>query len=203
MKKNYQSLISIATDQGGLFTSAQASALGISRPQQKLYTDSGEWIREAHGIYRLAALPDKDPEMTQYHHWMLWSVSRGGEKLAAFAYETTMAIFHLSDLIPAKIHLSVPKKFRRSVLPKVLKFHHEDRDADDIINYEGLRVVKPLKAIIDMIREERVSPEHIEKGFKDAIRKGIITELAIESANISPRERRLFLSWINDVRGKS
>ncbi|MFW7382055.1 MAG: type IV toxin-antitoxin system AbiEi family antitoxin domain-containing protein [Oligoflexus sp.] len=200
MRKNYQKLVSIAASQGGLFTSAQASSLGISRPQQKRYADSGEWVREEHGIYRLTILPDRDPEMTQYHQWMLWSIGRDGKLVAAYSYETVLALFHLSDLMPAKIHLSVPRKFRRAVVPKILRLHYEDLDPEDVIDYEGLRVVRPLTAIIDMIREERVSSEHIEKGFKNGLRKGVITDLAIEAASITAREQRLFQTWINDIR---
>ncbi|MCX6130410.1 MAG: type IV toxin-antitoxin system AbiEi family antitoxin domain-containing protein, partial [Proteobacteria bacterium] len=180
MKKNYQTLISLAASQGGHFTAAQANAIGISRPQQKRYADSGEWTREAHGIYRLTALPDRDPEKSQYHQWMLWSIGRDGKRTASFSYETVLAIFQLSDLIPTKIHISVPKKFRRALVPKILNIHYEDRDESDIIEHDGLRVIRPLKAMVDMIREERVSAEHIEKGFKDGFRKGIITEISIE-----------------------
>lgn len=202
MKKNYRSLISQAASQGGLFTSAQAAALGISRPQQKRYTDSGEWEREVHGIYRLSALPNSDPEKSQYFQWMLWSIGRDGNLESAFAYETVLAIFHLSDLMPAKIHISVPRKFRRSIVPKVLSLHHEERDNRDIIDHEGLRVVRPLRAIVDMIREERVSAEHIEKGFKDALRKGLIREIDLVDANISPREQRFFQTWTHDTKGR-
>lgn len=201
MKKNYQTLISLAASQGGLFTAAQAYAIGISRPQQKRYADSGEWTREAHGIYRLTALPDRDPEKSQYHQWMLWSIGRDGTRTASFSYETVLAIFQLSDLIPPKIHISVPKKFRRALVPKILNIHYEDRDESDIIEHDGLRVIRPLKAMVDMIREERVSAEHIEKGFKDGFRKGIITSISIEEEGLSARERRLILTWIKDIRG--
>jgi len=201
MKKNYQTLVSMAASQAGLFTTAQANALGISRPQQKRYADSGEWTREAHGIYRLTALPDNDPEKSQYHLWMLWSIGRDGKLAGTYSYETVLAIFYLSDLIPAKIHISVPKKFRRSVVPKILTLHHEDREQSDIISHEGLRVIRPLKAFVDMIKEERVSAEHIEKGFKDALRKGIISEISIERENLSPRERRLLQAWTKETRG--
>jgi predicted transcriptional regulator of viral defense system len=202
MNHSYQSLVHKAATQGGLFTSAQAEALGISRPQQKRYKDSGEWIREMRGIYRLNALPNEDPVRSQYFHWMLWSIGRNGKLESAFAYETVFAIFNLSDLMPAKIHLSVPKNFRRSIVPNVLRLHHEDREIRDIIDHEGLRVVRPFIAIVEMIREERVSVEHIEKGFKDAFRKGLIREIDLADAIISPRERRLFLTWSNETRGR-
>ena len=201
MKKNYQILLSMAASQCGLFTSAQANALGISRPQQKRYADSGEWTRQAHGIYRITAFPDNDPERSQYHHWMLWSIGRDGKQAGTFSYETVLAIFHLSDLIPAKIHISVPKKFCRSVVPKTPNLHYEDREPTDCIQHEGLRVVRPLKAIVDMIREERVSGEHIERGFKDSIRKGLITEISIGRENLSPREHRLFQTWVKEIKG--
>ena len=196
VKEPYRQLLSLAASQGGLFTSAQAQAHGIARPQHSRYVTSGEWAREAHGIYRVSALPETDPVKSQYHLWLLWSIGRDGKNQAAFAYETALAIYSLSDLQPAKIHLSVPQRFRRSVVPKVVQLHKEERNAaKEVWDWEGLRVVRPFQTIVDLIREERVSPEHVEKGFIDGIKSGLINRDDGSSPQLSPRERRLFATW--------
>ena len=196
MRKSYRQLLALAASQGGLFTSSQAKSLGIAAPQQSRYAASGEWAREAHGIYRMAALPDADPVKSQYHLWMLWSIGRNGRSHAAFAYETALAIYALSDLQPSKIHLSVPRGFRRGVVPRVLVLHKEDRNVnEEVWDWEGLRVVRPFQTIVDIVREERVSSEHAERGFVDGLRKGLITREDTVSPRLTSRERRLFAAW--------
>ena len=196
MEESYRKLISLASSQGGLFTAAQASDLGISQQRQSQLAASGEWVRQAHGIYRLADLPETDSVMSQYHKWLLWGVNRKGESEVAYAYETALAIYGLSDIAPSKIHLTVPTNFKRSVLPKVLTLHKEDRDRErDVWEWSGLRIVRPLYVILDLIREERISTEHIERAFVDGRRKGLIAELDMEAAPMSPREKRLLKTW--------
>jgi len=98
-----------------------------------------------------------------------------------------------------KVHLTVPKGFRPSVVSKTLVLHHEDRDTSEITGLDGLRVVRPFRAVLDLLREGRVSVEHIERGFKDGVRKGVITIPEVKKAKISPEERRLVSAWIKEA----
>jgi len=64
--------------------------------------------------------------------------------------------------------------------------------------FTGLRVVRPLITILDLMREGRASPEHIERGFKDGIRKGIITVAEIKKMKLPPDEQRQINFWLKE-----
>lgn len=189
----------IANLQGGYFTTRQATVNGFEPRNAPYYVSTGEWIREVHGIYRLAGVPSIDPSRDELHLWLLWTIGRKAEKpRGALAFETALSVFNLSDLIPSKVHISVPRSFKVSKLPKVVSLHHEDRHPNDTIEHDGLRVVRPLVTIIDIMREGRISPEHIERAFKDGIRQGIITLKEIDKADFKPKERDAIKSWLKE-----
>lgn len=94
--------------------------MGSSQPSKKAgYSDSrfayhvrkGNWIREGRRIYRLANYPlGERPDLV---YWSLWSTNRQGKIQGVFSHQTALAIHELSDVMPAKYHMTVPKGFRR------------------------------------------------------------------------------------------
>lgn len=192
-----------ANNQGGYFTARQAKIFGYDLRNAPHYVSSGDWIREAHGIYRLAGVPSADPIKDELHFWLLWTIGRkASSPRGALAYETVLSLYDLSDLIPSKVHLTVPRAFKISKIPVGVSLHFEDRSDVDFIDYEGLKVVRPLITILDLIREERVSMEHIERAFRDGVRKGIITYTEIKNAEFKPIEQRKINEWLREFDGK-
>ncbi len=198
-----QELRETANNQGGYFTARQAKVFGYDLRNAPYYVSSGEWIRESHGIYRLVGVPSPDPIKDELHFWLLWTIGRkANSPRGALAYETVLSLYELSDLIPSKVHLTVPRDFKISKIPKGVSLHFEEKSHDDFVDYEGLKVVRPLIAIIDLIREERVSMEHIERGFLDGVRKGVIAYTEIKDAELKPQEQRKINEWLREFDGK-
>ncbi len=191
----------IANRQGGYFTARQAAAVGYGLQHSDHYISTGEWTREAHGIYKLSGVPSDNPAQDELHLWLLWTIGRKGtDPRGAYAYETAMSIFGISDLVAAKKHISVPPSFRVSKTPRGIVLHRETRAASDIIEWSGLRVVCPLRTIVDLLRECRVSLEHVERGFKDASTRGLITTQEFKAAEVSDSERAMLIPWWEEVR---
>src|SRR5438105_4613982 len=72
----------------------------------------GNWIREHRGIYRLALFPAADrPDLVL---WALWSRNRNEEVEGVYSHHTALRLYDLSDLSPAKLHMTVPTHFRRN-----------------------------------------------------------------------------------------
>ena len=201
MSENSLRLREMANHQGGYFTTRQAATVGFKPQNATYYLSTGEWTREAHGIYRLAGVPSTNAAKDELHLWLLWTIGRKAEKpRGALAYETSLTVFNLSDLIPSKIHIAVSRNFKVSKIPKSLVLHHEDRPPSDIIEHEGLRVIRPMVTILDLLRENRISPEHIEQAFKDGLRNGVIPLSEIDHADFKPNERKLICAWIKEGR---
>src|SRR6185295_9149448 len=106
---NRSKLFDIADSQQGYFTSKQAEECGIPRSHFGRKLRSGEWVKEQRGIYRLAYYPIPDrPELVL---WALWSRDRQGVPQGVWSHETALDIHDLSDVMPAKMHMTVPTHF--------------------------------------------------------------------------------------------
>jgi predicted transcriptional regulator of viral defense system len=176
MKKDQ--LFEIADRQQGYFTALQAQSIGIPRSNFHRRLASGEWIRERRGIYRLVHYPVTDrPELVIYS---LWSCDRKGNVQAVCSHETAMDIHELSDVMPAMTHMTVPKGFRRGgAPPKVLHLHFGELDISDQELRPGYRVTRPLKTLIDVAREGRVSPDLIAQGLEQGFQRGLVSRREI------------------------
>lgn len=190
----------LANKQGGYFTARQAEENGFIRNHHSYHVSTGKWTREAHGIFRLSGVLTTNPTVDELHRWLLWTIGRKAKTpRGAIAYETALVVYGLSDLLINKVHLTVPKIFRPSVISKSVVVHHENRDESEISEREGLRIVKPLPTVIDLLRERRVSMEHIEQGFKDGIKNGIITLQEMKKIKLSSTERQLINAWVKEA----
>lgn len=166
-------LFEIADSQQGYFTSLQAGDCGISRSNFHRFLASGEWIREMRGIYRLARYPLTDrPELVLYS---LWSRDRKGNVQGVWSHDTALDIHNLSDLMPVKMHMTVPQKFRKGSIPLMLSLHYNQLTTKDIEQHQGYRVTTPLKTLIDVAQEGRISPDLIAQGIRQALARGQIS----------------------------
>src|SRR5688572_4936181 len=110
MSKNSRDrLFEVADRQQGFFTSQQAENCGFHRSHFRRFLDSGEWVKEIRGIYRLSRYPILDrPELVL---WTLWSRNKQGESQGVWSHETALDIYEITDVMPAKMHMTVPTEF--------------------------------------------------------------------------------------------
>src|SRR5215472_11962589 len=105
-------LFEIAEQQQGFFTTKQAKAAGFAENTHPYHVQVGNWICEHRGIYRLALFPVTDrPDLVL---WALWSRNRDEEIEGVYSHHTALSLYDLSDLNPAKLHMTVPTDFRRN-----------------------------------------------------------------------------------------
>ncbi len=167
-------LFEIADRQQGYFTSKQAVECGYYRSHFHRYIDSGEWLKEIRGIYRLARYPVTErPELVI---WSLWSQNRKGESQGTWSHETALDIYELSDVMPSKMHLTVPNVFRKGVaIPKVLTLHYADLKKDEMRKQQGYHVTTPIRTLKDVLIEGKLSIELIAQAINDALKLGLIS----------------------------
>jgi len=178
MRTSAHRLYEVASEQQGFFTTKQALAAGYAARTHNYHVGTSAWIREHRGIYRLARFPATLE--AQYVFWSLWSRSRTDVPQGVFSHQTALSIHELSDLNPTQLHMSVPTTFRRnSALPAVLAFHRVDLPDADIEQRQGFRLVRPLRAIADLLREEAESRDHLRQALRQALARGLITRTEI------------------------
>jgi predicted transcriptional regulator of viral defense system len=171
---NKDRLFQIADSQQGFFTSQQAEECGFSRANFHRFLASKQWIKELRGIYRLAHYPlTERPELVL---WSLWSRSKQGKVLGVWSHATALDIYELSDAMPAKMHMIVPKGFRRAIsTPKPLILHFADLSAKDIQMQQGYLVTTPLKTIVDVAQEGKLAEDLIIQATQEALKRGLIS----------------------------
>ncbi len=188
-------LYAIAERQAGYFTASQALEAGYSRASQHYQHKAGNWRREGHGIYRLERFPHTPDE--HYVLLMLWSRDRAGTIQAAVSHETALQAYELSDVMPASIHLTVPKGFRKQP-PAGVELHRQDLPASDMTERAGYRITTPLRTLLDAAAST-LSAEHLATAVQAALDQGLarkrLLEAAIEDSpdNVKARFARLGL----------
>ncbi|MGH7774166.1 MAG: type IV toxin-antitoxin system AbiEi family antitoxin domain-containing protein [Candidatus Binatia bacterium] len=180
-KENERRLLAIASEQGGYFTANQALSVGYTYRQQHFHRQRGNWILIDRGLFRLRDYPSSSHE--DLIRWGFWSRDRKGKIRAVVSHESALAFHDLSDIMPAKLHLTVPKGFRKSP-PGACMLHYAALADQEIEHHQGFQVTTPLRTIKD-VAESTLSPEHLIKAVRDALSRGLIRRKQLEENGMS------------------
>jgi predicted transcriptional regulator of viral defense system len=179
MSGKQERLFEVAEGQQGFFTAGQAVACGYPTSSHVYHLKAGTWQREHRGIYRLTRFPAA--EHGQYVLWSLWSRNRKGVPQGVYSHQTALSLFDLSDLMPTRLHMTVPPGFRRNApIPAVLILHREKIEPDEIEEMQGFRVARPIRAVADLLAESAVSPDHLLQALREGLKRGLITRAEID-----------------------
>jgi len=178
-KEAARRLLEIAQAQQGFFTTKQAMRAGFAGKVHAYHVNAGNWIREHRGIYRLADFPT--PERPDLMLWYLWSQNRREIPHGVYSHNTALSLHELSDLMPSKLHMTVPTDFRRSsAIPEVLVLHRAHLESSDVQEIHGVRVTRPLRTIVDLLRSGNVDPSQLKLAVDEALRRGLIARREID-----------------------
>ena len=183
-------LFEVAEQQQGFFTTKQAKAAGFAENTHPYHVQAGNWIREHRGIYRLTLFPMADrPDLVL---WALWSRNRDEKVEGVYSHQTALSLYDLSDLNPAKLHMTVPTDFRRnSEIPGILVLHYADLPDSDVQNAQGFKFTRPLRTILDLIEAGTVERNFIRQALRQAIDRGLISRQQIRNARMSGSARKI------------
>ena len=187
-------LFAVTEGQQGYFTSKQAAEAGYQLGSQAHHVKSGNWTRVERGIYRLTRFPQSSEE--QLVIYALWSRNRAGEPEGVYSHQTALSIHELSDLNPAKLHMTVPAAFRRTAkTPNVLVLHRANLSQTDIEPRQGFAVTRPLRTIADLAAAESTSRDIVEQALIEGRRRGVITAREISTLGRNAPLPR----WFNEL----
>jgi predicted transcriptional regulator of viral defense system len=164
----YTQLLELAQERYGYLTPEDVRAAGIDplRLQDFVRRDLAE--RVARGVYRIALVPSTP--LDQYMEATLWPQGVQG----VLCHETALELHQLCDVNPAKIHLTVPGRYRvRRAVPPLYVLHHRDLDDHDVTRHEGIPIVTPYRAVLDGI-EANLGARLIDQAVETATRRGLL-----------------------------
>jgi hypothetical protein len=111
------------------------------------------------------------------YFWSLWACNREEKPQGVYSHQTALAIFELSDINPSKLHMTVPRTFRRSSeIPPHLVLHDGELGKDAIEEREGYRLTTPLQTIHDVCHEASISRDLVKQAISEAVIKGLISQ---------------------------
>lgn len=123
-------------------TPDDARGLGINPMTLVRMAERGQIERRGMGLYRFPLTPPS--RLAPYMEATLWPRGARG----VLSHETALELYALSDVHPAKIHITVPRSHRvRRDVPSAYVLHHEDLEPDQITKHEGIAIVTPIHAI--------------------------------------------------------
>lgn len=162
-------LAQLARQQSGYFTAAQARSIGHSYASQRYHVERGNWVRVDRGIFRLRDWPVGEHE--DLVRWSLWAGSD-----AVVSHDTALSFYELGEANPARVHLTVPKGFRRRA--EGVELHPGAVARDDVRGGEGFRVTTPNRTLLDVAASE-MDADQLGTAIADAVSRGLVSEAAL------------------------
>lgn len=164
MSTSAELLYELAEPRAGYFTTTQAAGAGISRQQLSYLARTGSIDRVAHGIYRLRRFPAQ-----QFEDAIVACLWAGEDAVAS--HDTALAVYELTDAMPADIHISVPRSFRgRRAGVVVHTAPIEDRDR---AMRAGVPVTAVGRTIVDVM--QRSGTDLAVEAAEQALARGLVT----------------------------
>ena len=168
-KPDWDRLYETALAQEGHFTTQQALDAGYSSQLLVKYLNSGKIIRVRRTVYRLKHFPPGQQE-DLVALW-LWS-----DRAGVFSHETALMLHELSDVLPARAHLTVPAKWRRRRLqvPDGVVLHYADVPKRDRAWVGAVPVTSPARTLTDCAADY-VSPDFLSSAISQALARGMVS----------------------------
>ncbi len=166
-----RALMRIAAQQAGYFSAAQAVEVGYSYQVQWYHVHRNDWLRIDRGIYRLPDWPAGQHE--DLVRWTLWSRGR-----AVVSHETALAVHQLGDMMPARVHITVPPSFRMRAPGVVI--HKALLASSDVEHFEGFSITTPVRSILDTAAAG-VEVDQLTRTIHDALELGLLTARSLRA----------------------
>jgi predicted transcriptional regulator of viral defense system len=173
MRSRLDELLPLAEQNDGLITATEARALGIADSVLARLTQRGKLERVARGVYRIPYFPAD--RLSQYREAVLWVRASHGPKRVALSHETALGVYGISDVNPARVHMTVPKETRlRRRKPKWIVIHRGDLPPAEVTTHENLPVTTVAKSVLDVM-DATGRLGLARQAIKDARKEGYIS----------------------------
>jgi predicted transcriptional regulator of viral defense system len=174
---DWNRLFEIASGQAGYFTTQQAKDAGYSTHLLRKHIHAGRVTRSRRGIYRLVHFPLSEHEEL-VTAW-LWS-----EQVGVISHQTALALHELSDVLPARVHLTLPAAWskRRFRVPTDVVLHHADVVLEDRAWFGAVPTTNPRRTLRDCANNG-LSPKRLRQAAQQALRRGLVARNELGDVN--------------------
>lgn len=198
LKDSFQQLYEIADSQGGYFTAKQAASAGYSTRMQTYHVQAGDWEREWRGIYRLRFYPNPRPD--DLIVWYLWSCDRSGKPEGVYSHDTALELHELSTWTGNRLHMTVPKGFKRRSIPEALRLHTAELRHFEITRVGKVPVTTVVRTFLDLLQANSVQRHHLLEAMQEARERGLIVPSDLTNPFWTAEERELLKALAEESR---
>lgn len=172
-RPRWSCLFETAAAQAGLFTTKQAAEAGYSPQLLVHHLHTGKVARVRRGLYRLVHFPAGEHEEL-VAAW-LWSEQEG-----VVSHQSALALHGLSDVLPARIHLTLPAAWRRRRfrVPLDTVLHHADVPPEDRSWFGAVPTTAPRRSLSDCAKDA-LAPDLLRQAALQALRRGLVTKAEV------------------------
>jgi predicted transcriptional regulator of viral defense system len=157
-----------AYQQGGYFTVDQARQHGVSRQLLNHHIGQGRFERIRRGLYRVRDFPTAQHDDIR-EKWMAVGMDK-----AVPSHESALALLDLSDAIPDRVHLLIPRRHRGLRRPPGVVIHTRPDDEKIVTVWRnGMPLTAPARTLVDVA--DQLQPEQAAMAIEQALSRGLLT----------------------------
>lgn len=176
--KNDRAIFSVAEEQHGYFTAAQAARIGVPPDRVRDMLRRGVVERISRAVYRLERFPVS--RWSQYMEATLWPQVRRGEVTGVISHESALEFYGMSEVSPSTVHITLPSAMRvRRKVPQYLTLHYAELAPHELGVLDGIPVTTPERAVRDAAAAH-VGPALVRQAILDGRRTGHFTPAQAE-----------------------
>jgi predicted transcriptional regulator of viral defense system len=161
---DHDALYQLAEQQAGYFVATQAREAGFTHSLLSYHVGTGRFERVKSRVYRIVQFPSSRHE-DLYVAWLQAGLH------AVISHDSALALYGLSDLLPHRIHVTVPRTASRR--RPGLQLHTKWLEPEDVTRYEGLPVTTVLRTLVD-VTAAGLADEQVRQAIQEALRRGLV-----------------------------
>lgn len=171
-------LYTLAEEQDGYFTIDQVREAGMDYHLVLQLAQRGAVVRVSRGVYRLGQFPPS--ARSQELEATLWPAGGRRGVHGVLSHESALRLWELSDVSPARVHITVPATYRiRRQIPRHLVVHRAHLAPGDVTRHEGVPVTTPARSILDCAGAG-LAPGLLRQAVEDGKRTGRLSRREAE-----------------------
>ena len=101
---------------------------------------------------------------------------------AVISHDSALALYGLSDLLPHRIHVTLPRSASRR--RPGLQLHTKHLEPEDVTRYEGLPVTTVLRTLVDATAAG-LADEQVRQAIQEALHRGLVTRESLLRLTLS------------------
>lgn len=174
---SWDRLYEVAAAYEGHFNTAQAAEAGYSPQLLAKYLRNGRITRIRRAVYRIVHFPAGEHEDLA----VLWLWS---EQTGVFGLETALALHELSDVLPARVHMILPRSWRRRRLhvPDGLVLDYADLEDTDRTWCGSVPVTTPARTLRDCAAAN-VAPDLVRQALAEGMDRGLFMKSEVSGVD--------------------